>query len=320
MKKISIIGGNGFLGRVLSKQLNKEDIKHKIYDINTSSDCTNLEFCDVTNEKSLDPLEKNSIIINLAAVHRDDVKPISKYDEVNIDGAKNICKVARKKDINTIIFTSSVAVYGFAKPNTDENGDINYFNDYGRTKYFAEKEYIKWFNESPELRNLIIIRPTVIFGKGNRGNVFNLLNQIASRRFIMFGNGKNVKSMAYVENVAEFIKFVIKSEFKGFKKYNYIDKPDLNMNDLVSLTRKYLFGKDNVGMRLPSRIGFLIGAFADVIAMIIRKPLPVSKIRVKKFMSTTSFSTNVNKTGFVPNASLKDGLFETLNHEFVDKD
>ena len=39
----------------------------------------------------------------------------------------------------------------------------------------------------------------------------------------MFGNGKNVKSMAYVENVAEFIKFIIQSESKGFKKYNYIE-------------------------------------------------------------------------------------------------
>ena len=89
MKQISIIGGNGFLGRVLSNQLDKENIKHKIYDINTSSDCTNFKFCDVTDEKSLNSLEKNSIIINLAAVHRDDVKPVSRYDEVNIDGARN---------------------------------------------------------------------------------------------------------------------------------------------------------------------------------------------------------------------------------------
>ena len=50
--------------------------------------------------------------------------------------------------------------------------------------------YKDWFNEDPSNRTLIIIRPTVIFGEGNRGNVYNLLNQINSKKFAMFGNGK----------------------------------------------------------------------------------------------------------------------------------
>ena len=48
-------------------------------------------------------------------------------------------------------------------------------------------------------KKLVIIRPTVIFGEGNRGNVFNLINAIASKKFVMFGDGSNKKSMAYVE-------------------------------------------------------------------------------------------------------------------------
>ena len=58
----------------------------------------------------------------------------------------------------------------------------------------AENIYKDWFNEDPSKRTLIIIRPTVIFGEGNRGNVYNLLNQINSKKFAMFGNGKNKKS------------------------------------------------------------------------------------------------------------------------------
>ena len=85
---------------------------------------------------------------------------------------------SRNKDIKTIIFTSSVAIYGFAPPNTDEGGEANYFNDYGRTKWLAEQAYSKWYSEDTENRRLIIIRPTVIFGEGNRGNVYNLLKQI----------------------------------------------------------------------------------------------------------------------------------------------
>ena len=40
--------------------------------------------------------------------------------------------------------------------------------------------------------------------------------------------------------------------------YNYIDKPDLNMNELVSFTRNTLFNKNNVGIRLPAFIGFIL--------------------------------------------------------------
>jgi len=43
----------------------------------------------------------------LAAVHRDNIKPISLYDDVNVAGAKNICKIAEKHNINKIIFTKA---------------------------------------------------------------------------------------------------------------------------------------------------------------------------------------------------------------------
>jgi len=57
----------------------------------------------------------------------------------------------------------------------DESGEPNYFNDYGRTKYLAEQVYKEWQAEDPENRSLVIVRPTVIFGEGNRGNVYNLV-------------------------------------------------------------------------------------------------------------------------------------------------
>jgi GlcNAc-P-P-Und epimerase len=58
-----------------------------------------------------------------------------------------------------------------------------------------ENQWIKLSDSGdPRSRNLIIVRPTVIFGEANHGNVYNLLKQIASGKFIMFGDGKNRKS------------------------------------------------------------------------------------------------------------------------------
>ena len=81
-------------------------------------------------------------MVNLAAVHRDD-NTSSEYYDTNVKGTENIIKICEEK-YKKIIFTSSVAVYGFAPPNTGEDGKIEPFNDYGRTKFIAETKYQDW--------------------------------------------------------------------------------------------------------------------------------------------------------------------------------
>ncbi len=318
-KLISIIGGSGFVGTELSKDLEKSKMDFKIFDINVDESNPKSTYMNVEKENLHEILCKDSnTIVNLAAVHRDDIKPVSKYDDVNVKGAINVCNAARKNNINRIIFTSSVAVYGFAKPNTMEDGKKNYFNDYGRTKYEAEEIYRSWFDEDPKNRNLIIIRPTVIFGEDNRGNVFNLLNQIASKRFLMIGNGKNIKSLAYVGNVSAFIKYSLSLK-NGIHVFNYVDKPDMNINQLVKLCRKTLFNKENIGLRLPYMFGYMLGAIADLISIVIRKSLPVSRIRIKKFSETTQFGTSIERLDFIPPYDVIDALKKTIRYEFIDK-
>lgn len=316
---IFLIGGSGFIGTRLATRLKAQRQEFQILDKEPSSSFPKLS--KITDVRSLDDLRthlgKSSVVINLAAEHRDDVRPKSLYDDVNVDGARNVCHVAREKGINKIIFTSSVAVYGFAPPDTDEKGEINYFNDYGRTKFEAEQGYKQWQLEAPDERTLVIVRPTVVFGEANRGNVYNLLKQIASGKFLMFGAGKNKKSMAYVENVAAFLEYTL--EFSpGVHIYNYIDKPDFTMNELITEVRGTIFNKKGVGLRLPALLGMGIGYIADAVSVVTRKQLPVSSIRVKKFLATTQFDTTVRKTGFEPPTSLAEGLKKTLKYEFLE--
>ena len=310
---IHIIGGAGFVGSRLAQVLDAQSIPFKIFDKALDGE----SYCDVTMPESLASLPPAEIVINLAAEHRDDVTPKSLYDDVNVEGARNVSDYCRRNSTRQIIFTSSVAVYGFAPEGTDERGASNPFNDYGRTKMEAEGVYRAWQSEDPANRSLVIIRPTVIFGEQNRGNVYNLLRQIASGKFIMFGPGTNRKSMAYVQNIAEFLAF--STQFgPGEHLYNYVDQPDLDMNTLVSRCRSVLFGRDGVGLRLPGWLGVLAGYGFDMLAAVTGKKLPVSSIRVKKFMGTTAFSTAISETGFSPSCSLEEGIERTLRHEFLE--
>lgn len=321
VREIAITGGSGFIGTRLARRLSTDSgNSFVIIDKKPSLDYAfNAVLADV---RSIDQLRKaipeNSIIVNLAAEHRDDVRPLSLYDEVNVDGAKNICIVAREKNVKTIVFTSTVAVYGFTPVGTDESGKVAPFNDYGRTKYEAEQIFRAWQEESKTERTLVIVRPTVVFGEQNRGNVYNLLRQIASGKFVMVGDGKNRKSMAYVENIAAFLEYSM--NFKpGLYTYNFIDKPDFTMNYLVVNVKRILGKTEKIGLRLPFSLGYAIGKVFDGVSALTGKRFAVSAIRVKKFCADSVYNTAIDETGFVPPVPLKSALEATIRHEFIEK-
>lgn len=316
----TIIGGSGFIGSKLCDRLQNNNKDFIIIDRTESSKFRSRHyFANVQDKNALyNLIPEKSCIINLAAEHKDNVLPKSLYYDVNVTGAKNICEIAEKKGINKIIFTSSVAVYGFAPVGTDESGEINFFNEYGKTKFEAELIFKKWQAKDPSKRCLVIIRPTVVFGEKNRGNVYNLFKQIASRKFLMIGDGKNIKSMAYVDNVAAFIEYTF--DFNpGIHVYNYVDKPDLSMNELVLLVSRFLGIRNQIKYRIPFYVGNLIGKSFDLISQITKIEFKISSIRIKKFCSDSSFNTSLDKTGFIREFSIQEGIERTLRYEFGDE-
>jgi nucleoside-diphosphate-sugar epimerase len=318
---ITVIGGSGFIGTRLCQNLADRQVPFEIIDLKPSGRFPEkTKIADIRDYATLRDAISGEKIIHLAAIHRDDVRDKSEYYTTNVEGTRNICRAAEEKRIDKIVFTSTVAVYGFAEPDTGEDGAINPFNEYGKSKNESEGVLRDWQSGGASGRALSIVRPTVVFGEGNRGNVFNLLNQIASGRFVMIGNGRNRKSMAYVGNVAAFLEAAA-DHGSGLQVFNYIDKPDFDMNRLVASVRQTLIGTKGVGPRLPYGVGLLLGWFADLVAKAKRKNLPVSSIRVKKFCATTTFSTRAQELeGFEAPFTLEDGLKRTLWAEFINPD
>ncbi|ENA1772973.1 NAD-dependent epimerase/dehydratase family protein [Yersinia ruckeri] len=317
--KVAILGGSGFIGSRLCNRLKSSNVDFCILDIKKSENFPdNWIYSDITKPETIDPALKGvSVIINLAAEHKDNVQPISLYYDVNVTGAKNICAAAERLGINDIIFTSSVAVYGFVDKETGEDGNFNPFNDYGKSKLEAEQVYNLWVGGNLN-RKLVTVRPTVVFGEKNRGNVYNLFKQIASGRFVMIGSGNNKKSMAYVENIAAFLECAINLTV-GHHIYNYIDKPDYTMNELTNIIYSSL-GRENKILRVPYFVGMVGGYLFDILAKLTGKEFPVSSIRIKKFCSRTQFkSNNIDTTGFKAPVPLSQGISNTVLSEFVDK-
>ena len=317
---IALIGASGFVGTRLIDLLKQDpnDYSLKNIDLLTSHFFNDITVIgDVREQKQMDEKLKGAdIVVLLAAQHRDDVSPISLYYDTNVGGMKVTLNAMEKNGIKRLVFFSSVAVYGLNKKNPNEEHPADPFNHYGKSKWQAEEVLQEWYKTHPDW-NIDIIRPTVIFGERNRGNVYNLLKQISSGKFLMVGKGENVKSMAYVGNIVAFVKFMIDNVTMGYNVCYYIDKPDTNMNDLVALVEKVL--KKNIpSTHFPYWMGMMGGYCFDILAKITGKKFAVSSVRVKKFCAVTQFdSTKAMSSGFVPPYTLQEGLARTLEFEFV---
>jgi len=316
--KIALLGGSGFVGTRLIDLLKgggwdllnvDKQQSHFFPDITVIGDVRN-------KDKLTEQLRGADIVVLLAAEHRDDVTPITKYYDVNVGGMQNTLAAMEANGVRRIVFTSSVAEYGLNKKNPNEEHEKDPFNHYGKSKWLAEMELEKWYKEHPDW-NINILRPTVIFGERNRGNVYNLLKQISGGKFLMVGKGENKKSMAYVGNIVAFIQFLVEHKREGYNVYNYIDKPDFTMNELVGHVSEVL-KKHIPTTHFPYWLGMLGGYGFDVLAWILRKKLTVSSVRVKKFCATTQFdATKVMVSGFKAPYTLGEGLARTLEFEFV---
>ncbi len=314
---IAVIGGSGFIGTHLVGELLARGNAVRILDVIESAAHPDLyAHCDLRDSSALkEALVGCDVIYNLAAVHRDDVEPRSLYDDVNVEGARNVIAAATELGIKTIVFTSSVAVHGASAEEIQEDSPLKPFNDYGRTKLAAEEFHRNWSQETAGVK-LVIVRPTVVFGRGNRGNVYTLIRQIAGGWFLMIGRGDNRKSMAAVENVAAFLAFVLELG-RGEHLFTYADKPDYTMNQLVARVRGALGRSACPGLRLPYFAGYAAGVVFDVLARIIGRPLPVSAVRVEKFCANTQISAErVLASGFTPAVTLEQALDDTISTEF----
>lgn len=317
--KVTMIGASGFIGtRLIDLLKGAGNYEIKNIDLKPSHFFNELtEIGDVREQTQMnEKLKGANVVVLLAAQHRDDVNPVSLYYDTNVGGMEKTLKAMEKNGIKRIVFFSSVAVYGLNKNNPSEEHLKDPFNHYGKSKWQAEQMLQEWAKTHADW-NINIIRPTVVFGERNRGNVYNLLKQIASGRFVMVGDGNNKKSMAYVGNVVAFVKFMIDEKLEGYNVFNYVDKPDFTMNDLVAhvsmVLRKHL-----PATHFPYVLGLLGGYCFDALALIIHKKMIISSVRIKKFCATTEFdSSKAMSSGYKAPFTLGEGLAKTLKFEFV---
>jgi nucleoside-diphosphate-sugar epimerase len=132
----------------------------------------------------------------------------------------------------------------------------------------------------------------------------------------MVGRGCNRKSLAYVQNLADFILYTIKDK-SGIHIYNYADKPDLSVREFVNIIKKEL-GQPKTDIYIPFLIAYIVGCMADLFSFLLRKEMVLSSARVMKFTMPSTFSRKKGEE-FNPHFELKKAIRKTISYEFKKK-
>jgi nucleoside-diphosphate-sugar epimerase len=246
-------------------------------------------------------------IINLAAKHHDFGVSRDEFFSVNEQGTKNILECAGSLKINNFIFYSTVAVYGTVSAASTEETLPQPINNYGASKLAAEAVVRQWGKEDPS-RQITIFRPTVVFGPENYANMYNLIDKVFKKRFIFVGNGENIKSVAYVENLTAATIFALERLKPGVRTFNYSDYPQLTSAQIVAAITKSLDCKIP-GFKIPLKPALICASIFDVLGKITGYNFPITAQRIKKFNTPTQHNSDkIRAEGFCPPVAIEEGI------------
>lgn len=148
------------------------------------------------------------LLVNFAAVHREPGHADAEYWATNVPGAENACALATLSGCTRQLYISSIAIYGERDEQLDEDSEPRPTTAYGASKLAAEQIHRAWVVEDPA-RRLLIVRPGVVFGPGELGNVSRLIRALVRRRFAYVGPRSARKAGIYVGEFASAALWVL---------------------------------------------------------------------------------------------------------------
>jgi nucleoside-diphosphate-sugar epimerase len=296
MRNILITGATGFVGQNLSVYLDLND-------------------CEVTqlslrekNWKTSIP-ENTTAIIHLAGKAHDtkNTSEASEYFEINTELTKEIFDIFLKSSIRDFFYFSSVkAAADSVEKILFENIEPKPTTPYGQSKIQAEHYILS--KTIPINKRVFIIRPCMIHGVGNKGNLNLLFNVVRKGIPYPLASYENERSFLSIDNLNFLILKILKTESINSGIYNFADDDFISTNKLVIIISDVLQKKGRL-LKVPKSLIATIAKFGDVLH------LPLNSEKLMKLTENYRVSNQKIKDALhIKNlpVSAKEGLEKTI--------
>lgn len=245
--------------------------------------------CNLADDIPVLPEKSYDLVIHAAGkahvVPRTETEKKSFYD-VNVTGTKHLLSALQNTPPKSIVFISSVAVYGLEKgERIKENAPLTAKTPYGESKIMAEKLIQKTEFSRPVIRG--IVRLPLIAGKNAPGNLGNMINAIRKGFYFNISGGKAARSVVMKEDIAPFLKAL--GEHGGI--YNFTDRHDLTYATLAQEIRKHISCPRRPD--LPYWFAWCLALAGECLLFVTRRPVPFDFYRLKKMTTSLTFDSSL---------------------------
>jgi len=308
MSNVIIFGGTGFFGLFMAirlseqnkynkiflydhEEIDEKDFGYRIKKYNSTKNIVFIKGCVKNEIIDFDGDDNISLIINLAAIHREPGHENWEYYETNLNGATNIISWADKIGCDHIIFSSSISPYGLSEDLRDENSLTVPTSPYGGSKLVAEKIHQIWQSANHDRKKLIIVRPGVIFGPSEGGNVSRLIKAIKGNYFFYMGNHNTRKAGIYIKELTNFVVWLYEDQSimknKNFILANATMNPGPSVSEYVESIKKIL-KKEIFILSVPFGVLLTLSKILDLFLSIFKINHPFSPVRIKKLVNSNN--------------------------------
>lgn len=251
--KILVTGGTGFTGKALSLRLLEDGHEVVVLDHKEGLRTGELRQAGATvvigsvaDRAVVDrAMQGVEIVHHLAAAFRDLDVPDRVYDEINVDGTRNVLDAALGEGVRKVVYCSTCGVHGnIDAPPGDERSPIAPADHYQKTKYDGEVVVGEYAERG---LGTCILRPAAIYGPGDPERFLMIFRRVARGIFPMFGNGKTYYHPLFVENLVDaFILAMAPGRGEG-QAYLIADDEYFEIEELV----KHVARAMDTSVRIP---------------------------------------------------------------------
>lgn len=296
--KVLLTGSEGFVGKVLVDNL--LDSGHEIDGIDRAKAVNpsyKLYRIDLKDEILLDPASYD-LVIHCAAAKGDwDISDKEFHDD-NVVATENLLNYVRQCEVKRIIHFSTVAIYSRDVTDGSERTKIEPDSVYGQTKLDSEILIRKYAEESGV--PTVILRPSVIYGRNNYANMFNLIQQLNRALPFQINPIGITKSHVSVRNVVDVVlRFSDPSySVNGLEIYNLTERPYYDLNTMISIICNELEVKPPKA-NLPIWLVAVPFGILEFFGKLLKKDTGFTLDRLRKFSSSTHYTSEKlwSKTG-----------------------